>query len=103
MKQHLSAQSSQFTQFATAVDQELQTSRTFHEKVLRIIEAGFGKVYLDIARLKCDVASLAALTVFQQTLKLHEAKLDSSFSARHGKLTSSLTQTLTLQDLRAQT
>ncbi|KAL5253529.1 hypothetical protein ACHWQZ_G013640 [Mnemiopsis leidyi] len=101
MKQHLSALSEQFSQFATAVDQELRSSRTYHKKVLRIIEAGFGRVYSDIAGLKCDVASLAALTIFQQTLKLHEAKLDSTFfSTRHGKLTSSLTQTITLEDLR---
>ena len=96
MKQHLPALSDQF-----AVDQELQSSRTFRKILLRIIEAGFGRVYSDIAGLKCDVASLVALTVFQQTLRLYEAKLDSSFfSTRHGKLTSSLTQTLTLQDLR---
>ena len=32
MKQHLSALSEQCTQFATAVDQELQSSGTFHKK-----------------------------------------------------------------------
>ena len=81
MKQHLSPLSEQFTQLATAVDQEQRSSGTHHKNVLRI-EAGFGRVNSDIAGLKCDVASLAALTAFQQTLKLHEAKLEAPSSLK---------------------
>ena len=101
MKEHLQDISQKFAQFATVVEDELNTSRKFENEILELIETGLGKVYKEIEGLKCDVASLSALTIFQQTLKIHESKLDELFFAtKHGKLTASLPQTLSLDDLR---
>jgi len=100
MREHLNELAQQFVNFASVVEEELISRRAFDNDVLELIEAGFGKVYQEIEGLKCDITSIAALTIFQQTLKIHESKLDEMFFAtKHGKLTASLPQTLSLDDL----
>ena len=100
LKDHLRQFSSKFQQFVTVVSDRLESTRKFNQEVLELVDAGFAKVFKDIKGLKCDIASLASLTVFQQTLKLHSSKLDELFYAtKHGKLKANLPQTLGLSDL----
>jgi hypothetical protein len=100
LKEHLQIFTAKFVQFSTHVKSEMISSRKFKDEILQIVDAGFEKIFKDIQGLKCDIASMALLTVFQQTLKIHKAKLDELFYAtRHGKLTASLPQTLSLEDL----
>lgn len=100
LREHLNIVETKFAQFTALVKKELIASRKFNDKILEIIDAGFSRLFTDVQNLKCDVASLASLTVFQQTLNIHKAKMDELFYAsKHGKLTASLPQTLTLEDL----
>ena len=100
LKEHMHDITNQFAQFAAQVKSQLQTSRKFENKILEIVDAGFSKAFEEIQGIKCDVASLAVLSIFQQSLKTHQSKLDELFYAtKHGKLTASLPQTLTLDDL----
>ena len=101
LKDHLNKLSDKFTQFVSLVSDEFETSRRYNQEVLEMVDAGFAQVYEDILGLKCDIASLASLTIFQQSLKIHSSKLDELFFAsKHGRLQASLPQVLSLDDLK---
>ena len=100
LKDHLKKLSDKFLQFVSVVSEEFESSRRYNQEVLEMVDAGFAQVYRDIRGLKCDIASLASLTIFQQSLKMHSSKLDELFFAsKHGKLQANLPQILSLADL----
>lgn len=101
LKEHLVKLEDRFLNFAVLVEQDIQTSRKFLNEVLEKVESAFSNIYEEIDGLKCDVASLTAVMIYQQALKTHELQLNQLFYAtRHGKLKSSIPQTLSLDDLR---
>ena len=99
LKDHLEKLSDKFLQFVSVVSEEFESSRRYNQEVLEMVDAGFAQVYRDIQGLKCDIASLPSLTIFQQ---MHSSKLDELFiffTSKHGKLQANLPQILSLADL----
>ena len=100
LKEHVLKLQNRFQQFAVLVEEDITTTRRFLDEILEKVDAGFSHIYKEIDGLKCDVASLSSLMIFQQAIKTHELKLEQLFYAsRHGKLKTSIPQTLSLEDL----
>jgi hypothetical protein len=100
LKEHVYKLQQRFQQFATNIVEDASTNRRFLNEVLEKVEAGFSHIYDEIHGLKCDVASLSSLMIFQQAIKTHELQLKQLFSSsRHGKLKTSIPEALSLEDL----
>ena len=101
IKEHLGSLERRFYDFAHQVVEGFENTRTFHMDVLQIIDSQLSSIYEQIAGLQCDITSLASLMVYQQSLIVHQSKLNRMFfSTAHGKLSSTIAQTLTLNDLK---
>ena len=100
MKQHLNSLENRFTEFAGAVQEHAQSSRVFQNEILEIVEHSLNEIHEKILGIKCDITSLAILMKYQQDLQVYLNKLkELMFAPKHGKLQSSLPQTLKLEDL----
>lgn len=100
IKSHLMGLQDRFQSFVQKSMEMHQNTRKFDLQILEIVENQLGRVYEEINGIKCDIASLASLLVYQQSLLIHYTKLNRMFfSTAHGKLSSTIAETLTLNDL----
>ena len=100
VKEHLLDLQHRFSSFAEEVAEQISITRQFQGNVLQIVEEGLGQLNQYITGLRCDIASLATLMVYQQALHRHQLKIaEMFFAVSHGRLFAEAAQTLTINDL----
>ena len=100
LKTHLSDLEGRFQKFASTVESGFNSNKKYLEQVLEIVEEKSRLLHEAIQGVKCDVASLSSILIYQQSLEKHKRKIEQMFFAtKHGNLKSSIPQTLSLQDL----
>ena len=101
LKSHVQNLEQRFLEMAALTEENFRTSRRFQNSVLEILEGMSTEIRDRIEGLKCDLVSLSMLMIHEQELKTHYAKVEQLFfSAIHKKLKASISQTLTLEDLK---
>ena len=104
LKEHLHSLEWRFAQLASVTQEEMTNSREYINEILEVFEAGLKQIDEQMHGIKCDIASLSSVVIYQQTLKNFENKLKQLFSAPvHGTLKTSIPQVLSLEDLRTVT